>query len=193
MSSLARPTLVVPPGATDTHMHIYDTGIPALPGAPALPGHFPVEAYRAVQQRMGLTRVVVVQPNAYGADNRVTLEAIAALGPSARGVGVVRPDVSDAELERLTAGGIRAIRFFGLPGGVLSWDAMDALAARVQPFGWSAIIQLDGRTMPEHEAQIARLPGRSPSTIPASSSSPSPPTTRRSSRSCGWWTPAAAG
>jgi hypothetical protein len=66
MRTLAPPTLVVPPGATDTHMHIYDTGVPASPGAPALPGHFPVEAYRAMQQRVGLTRVVVVQPNAYG-------------------------------------------------------------------------------------------------------------------------------
>ena len=160
MSTLARPTLVVPPGATDTHMHIYDTGVPASPGAPALPGHFPVEAYRAMRQRVGLTRVVVVQPNAYGADNRVTLDAIAALGPAARGAAVVRPGVSDAELDRLTAGGIRAIRFFGLPGGVLSWDVMDALAARVHPFGWSAIVQLDGRTLPEREAQIARLPGR---------------------------------
>ena len=104
MRTLAPPTLVVPPGATDTHMHIYDTGVPASPGAPALPGHFPVEAYRAMQQRVGLTRVVVVQPNAYGADNRVTLEAVAALGPAARGVAVVRPGVSDAELDRLTAG-----------------------------------------------------------------------------------------
>jgi len=156
----ARPTLVAPPGATDTHMHIYDTRVPSAPGAPALPGHFPVEAYRAMQQRVGLARVVVVQPNGYGADNRVTLEAIAALGPAARGVAVVRPGVSDAELERLTRGGIHAIRFFGLPGGALSWDVMDELASRVHPFGWSAIVQLDGRTLPEREDQIRRLPGR---------------------------------
>jgi D-galactarolactone isomerase len=160
MSTLARPTLVVPPGATDTHMHVYDTAIPAAPGAPALPGHFPAEAYRAVQARLGLARVVVVQPNAYGADNRVTLAAVAALGPEARGVAVVRPGVSDVELQRLTQGGIRAIRFFGLPGGALSWDVMDELAARLHPFGWSAIVQLDGRTLPEREAQIKRLPGR---------------------------------
>jgi D-galactarolactone isomerase len=160
MSAHARPTLVVPPGATDTHMHIYDTAVPAAPGAPALPGHFPVEAYRAMRERVGLSRVVVVQPNAYGADNRVTLAAIAALGPAACGVAVVRPGVSDAELEALTRAGIRAIRFFGLRGGTLSWDVMDGLAARVHAFGWSAIVQLDGRTLPEHEAQIARLPGR---------------------------------
>lgn len=160
MTTLTHPTLVVPPGATDTHMHVYDTAVPAVPGAPALPGHFPAEAYRAMQRRVGLARVVVVQPNAYGADNRVTLAAIAALGPGARGVAVVRPEVSDAELERLTAGGIRAIRFFALPAGVLSWEVMDEMAARVHPFGWSAIVQLDGRTLPEREAQIARLPGR---------------------------------
>lgn len=160
MTTLTHPTLVVPPGATDTHMHVYDTAVPAVPGAPALPGHFPAEAYRAMQRRVGLARVVVVQPNAYGADNRVTLAAIATLGPGARGVAVVRPDVSDAELERLTAGGIRAIRFFALPAGVLSWEVMDEMAARVHPFGWSAIVQLDGRTLPEREAQIARLSGR---------------------------------
>jgi D-galactarolactone isomerase len=141
-------------------MHIYDTAVPAAPGAPALPGHFPAEAYRAMQQRVGLGRVVVVQPNAYADDNRVTLAAIAALGPAARGVAVVRPGASDAALDRLTKGGIRAIRFFALPAGVLSWDVMDEMAARVHPFGWSAIVQLDGRTLPEHEAQIKRLPGR---------------------------------
>jgi len=160
MSAPARPALVAPPGATDTHMHVYDAAVPAAPGAPALPGHYPAEAYRVMAARVGLGRVVVVQPNAYGADNRVTLAAVAALGPGARGVAVVRPDVSEAELERLTRGGIRAIRFFGLPGGTLSWEVMDGLAARVHPFGWSAIVQLDGRTLPERAAQIARLPGR---------------------------------
>src|SRR5512136_435257 len=109
MPTPTHPALVVPPGATDTHMHIYDTRVPAAPGAPALPGHFPAEAYRAMRERLGLTRVVVVQPNGYGADNRVTLDAVKALGPAARGVAAVRPGVSDAELERLTQGGIRAI------------------------------------------------------------------------------------
>ena len=37
---------------------------------------------------------------------------------------------------------------------------MDGLAARVHAFGWHAVVQLDGRTLPEREAQILRLPGR---------------------------------
>ena len=155
-----RPKLVAPPGAIDTHMHIYDTRVASAPGGPALPGHFPVAAYREVQRQLGISRTVIVQPNAYVDDNRVTLDAIAELGAGARGVAVVKPGVTDAELERLTRGGIRAIRFMTLPGGALKWDVMDELAARVQTFGWHSIVQLDGRTLPERAAQIRRLPGR---------------------------------
>jgi D-galactarolactone isomerase len=152
------PALVAPPGACDTHMHIYDARVPALPGTP-MPGDFPVEAYRAVQQRLGLERVVVVQPNAYGYDNAVTLAAIKGLGGGARGVAVVRADAPDGELERLTAAGIRAVRIMAL-GGTIGFDAMDGVVARVHPFGWHANIQLDGRDLPVREAQIARLRGR---------------------------------
>jgi D-galactarolactone isomerase len=157
--SARAPRLAAPPGAIDTHMHIYDTRFPAVAGGPPLPGHFPVEAYREVQKRLGLSRAVVVQPNAYVDDNRCTLDAIAKLGPDARGVAVVKPGVSDAELERLTRGGIRALRIMTLTGGALGWDVMDELAARVQHFGWHTIVQLDGRDLPRHEAQIGRLPG----------------------------------
>ena len=154
------PKLAAPPGACDTHMHIYDTGVPAPAGAPGLPGHFPVEAYRALRKRLGLSRVVVVQPNAYRTDNRVTLAAMQALGPGAKGVAVVGADVSDAELERLTKASIVAQRIFNLPNGTMGFDEMDAIIARVHPFGWHANIQLDGRKLPQHEAQIKRLPGR---------------------------------
>jgi D-galactarolactone isomerase len=140
-------------------MHFYDQAAPTAPGT-FMPGHFPVEAYRAVQERLGLERVIVVQPNAYADDNTVTLNAIRALAPNAKGVAVVRPGVSDAELERLTRGGICALRIMTLHGGTLGFDVMDELMARVHPFGWHANIQLDGRELPKHEAQIKRLPGR---------------------------------
>jgi D-galactarolactone isomerase len=155
-----RPRLAVPAGACDTHIHIYDQAVPSAPGGPPLPGHFPLAAYRAMQARLGLERVIVVQPNAYQDDNRVTLEAIRALGAAAKGVGVVKPDVSDAELERLTQGGIVAQRIFNLPNGAVPLAQMDDVMARVHPFGWFANIQLDGRELPEYEARIARLPGR---------------------------------
>ncbi len=154
-----RPKLIAPPGACDTHMHFYDRDVPAAPGGPVLPGHFSVPMYREVQERLGLERVIVVQPNAYQADNRVTLAGMKALGAAARAVAVVPPGVTDAELEDLTRAGVVAQRFFALPGGAIGFDRMDPLMARVHPFGWHANIQLNGRDLPLHETQLKRLPG----------------------------------
>ncbi|HEV2037823.1 MAG TPA: amidohydrolase family protein, partial [Candidatus Eremiobacteraceae bacterium] len=127
---------------------------------PALPGDFREDQYREMRQRLGLSRVIVVQPNAYQDDNRVALDAIHALGPGAKGVGVVKPGVSDAEIERLSKGGIVAQRIFQLPWGAVGFDRMHDVMSRVHPFGWHANVQLDGRELPQWEDTIKRLPGR---------------------------------
>jgi D-galactarolactone isomerase len=146
-------------GATDTHIHIYDRAVPPAPGT-LMPGHFDVPMYRELQRRLGLERVVVVQPNAYRDDNRVTMDAVKALGKAARAVVVVKETTSEEELQSLTKAGAVAQRFFNLPGGSMPFDRMDGIMARVHPFGWHANLQLDGRELPKHEAQIRRLPGR---------------------------------
>jgi D-galactarolactone isomerase len=154
-----KPRLAAPPLACDTHMHIYEKRFPLVPDA-VPPPEAPVAAYRRVQQRLGITRAVVVQPNAYGKDNRCTLEAIAALGlDRARGVAVIDAAATDAEIEELTRAGIRGIRFHLMPKGYLGWDVIEALSARIQGFGWHAQIQLNGRELPEREAVLRRLPG----------------------------------
>jgi hypothetical protein len=102
--TLRRSRLVAPPGMCDTHMHFYDTSVASAPGGPALPGNYSVPMYRELQKRLGMSRVVVVQPNAYQDDNRVTLSAMKELGADARGVAVVRTSVADEELQRLTQG-----------------------------------------------------------------------------------------
>jgi tripartite-type tricarboxylate transporter receptor subunit TctC len=58
----------------------------------------------------------------------------------------------------LTRAGFRGARCFMLKGSVLSWDDVDAIAARVGPFGWHLQLQFDGRDTPIHAARIARLP-----------------------------------
>ena len=151
--------ITVPKGTCDTHMHFYDEKIPGAPGT-FLPGTFTVEQYRALQKRLGLERVIVVQANAYADDNTVMLNAMKELGKGAKGVAVVKPGVKDAELERLTKAGICAVRIMTLHGGMLGFDVMDQVMARVHPHGWHANIQLDGRELPKYEAQIKRLPGK---------------------------------
>ncbi len=151
------PKLRAPRGACDTHMHFYSKAYPALPGT-LNPPDASVADYAKVQQWLGLERAIVVQPNAYGDDNRLTMAGAKALGEAARAVVVVKPGISDAVLDDLTRNGARGIRFMNLHGGTLTFAQMDEMAARVKPFGWSAIVQLDGRQLPEHEDQLRRLP-----------------------------------
>jgi D-galactarolactone isomerase len=158
MTAADKPRLKVPPGACDCHMHIYDPRYSAAPSWPLVLPNAPVAAYRAVQAELGLSRVVVVQPNGYKFDNACTEEAVRELGPSARGIATIRPDIAEAEVERLTRAGFRGARCFMLNGGYLSWDDVDTIAARVQPFGWHVQVQLDGRELPQHETRLSRLP-----------------------------------
>jgi D-galactarolactone isomerase len=153
------PKLKAPKGTCDTHIHFYDSSYPTLAGTP-LPADASTADYKQVMQWLGIERAVVVQANAYGDDNRCTMKAVAQLGNCARAVVVVKPGVSDDEMVRLTTAGARGIRFMALHGGTLSWPQMDEMSARAHEFGWHSLVQLNGRDLPQHEAQISRLPGR---------------------------------
>ena len=65
----------------------------------------------ALRDRLGFSRNVIVQASCHGTDNAATLDAIAQSNGKARGVAVVDPEISDAELETLHEGGIRGVRF----------------------------------------------------------------------------------
>ena len=146
--------------ACDCHMHVYEDHYPLAPTATFTPPHAPAAAYQEVQRALGLTRVVVIQPTGYGFDNRCTLAAMKELGSQARGIAVVSTDVGDGELERLHGLGVRGVRFMMLPGGVLPWSSLEAIAARIAPLGWHIDLQIDGCDAPIHEATLMRLPGR---------------------------------
>ena len=145
------------PGACDCHVHVYDDRFAQVPDLAVIPPRAPVPAYREVQRRLGLERAVIVQPAAYGFDNSCTLDAVAQLGGSARGICLVRPDVADAVIRGLHDGGMRGVRYMMI-GGPLRWDSLEPMAARLAGFGWMVNLQLDGRTLPEHEEVLKRLP-----------------------------------
>jgi D-galactarolactone isomerase len=155
-----KPKHPVPAGTIDCHMHIYDPAHPLAPTALAAPPPGALSDYLKLRARLGIARTVVVQPTAYGADNTVTLNAIARMGASARGIAMVTGDETDGELGHLSAGGMRGFKFRALPGGVLPQDKLERMAARAQELDWITDIEMDGRTLPDNEALIARLTGR---------------------------------
>lgn len=159
---ISKPGYRAPVGATDTHMHIYGPydRYPLAAGSPNTPPPALVGDYRALQARLGLERVVVVQPAGYAFDNGCTMDAVEALGPAARAVVVVRPDAPEAELAALALGGAVGLRVFMLPGGVYGWDDIPALAEKVRPFGWHLQLQCDGRLLPQRMELLEGLADR---------------------------------
>jgi predicted TIM-barrel fold metal-dependent hydrolase len=156
------PRFKAPADACDCHLHIYDERFPmAWPSLRSVTDAT-VREYRLLQERIGTTRAVVVQPAAYGTDNRVTLDAIAQLGPDrARGVAVAHPTVGDDELAAMHAAGIRGLRFslHDPHAAVVAVDMIEPLAQRVQPLGWHVQLHLRGDQIVAMAALIERLPG----------------------------------
>ncbi|MGZ5091321.1 MAG: amidohydrolase family protein [Burkholderiales bacterium] len=157
-SGIEPPELQAPANAADCHIHIYD---PRFPPRVDKPASSAVEDYRLLQKRIGLTRVVIVTPRNYVTDNSVTLDAIRQLGADkARGVGVLRPTVTDAELKSLHDGGIRGIRFtVGQPKtAVVTIDMIEPLARRIADLGWHVQLNMESDQIVENEKMLRRLP-----------------------------------
>ena len=155
------PKLKAPPNACDCHMHIYDPArFRMAPVQRVAPTDAAVPHYRLLQKRIGTTRVVVVTPRNYATLNQVTLDAIAQFGPTARGVAVLHPTVTNAELKQLHEGGVRGIRFsLGDPAtAAVTIDMVEPLSKRVADLGWHVQFNLEGQQIVEWADILRRLP-----------------------------------
>jgi len=163
------PKLKVPAGACDCHHHIYDARFPfSRPGA-RMVADSRVSDYRLLQRRLGIGRNIVVTPTPFPAsvaDNLVTLDALKAFGANARGVAIVYPEITDAELKALADGGIRGIRFSlaaagaPLPISASTVDAIEALSERINALGWHVQFNVDAQQIVAIEALLNRLPSQ---------------------------------
>ena len=151
----------MPLKACDCHLHIYDARFAQSVDAASLQDLATVNEYRLLQKRLGTERAVIVTPRSYGVDNDVTLDAIAQLGlDRARGVAVLRSDVSDTTLKTLDAGGIRGVRFslYTPKHAAASFEMVEPLAARIANLGWHLQLHWTADQIVEHEAMLKRLP-----------------------------------
>jgi predicted TIM-barrel fold metal-dependent hydrolase len=161
-SGASKPRFLVPPDACDAHVHVYDPRFPmAWPSLRATP-EASVAELRLLQQRLGTTRAVIVQPAAYGTDNAVTVDAVRQLAPHARAVAVVHPQVTARELHELHEAGVRGLRFsqHDARTAVTTPDMIEPLARRIAELGWHVQLHLRGEQIVEMADLIRRLPAQ---------------------------------
>ena len=156
-----KPAYVPPPGACDTHCHVFgpESKFPYAPGRAYTPPDAPVENLRKLHAHLGISRAVIVHASCHGADMSVTLDAIASSNGAYRGVAVVAKGVTDAELERLHRGGIRAVRFNFVShlGGAPDLDLVGSMLGRVGELGWHVVLHLDAEDILTYTDFIRRI------------------------------------
>jgi predicted TIM-barrel fold metal-dependent hydrolase len=126
----------------DCHVHVVDpqAQYPMVLDRSYTPGEASHEQLLAHMARVGLGRVVIVQPSFYGTDNRCMLDSLRRLQGAGRGVAVLPPTVSRAELEELSVQGIRGVRINLESAHNQNIEAAHAelseWAQRIGPLGW---------------------------------------------------------
>jgi predicted TIM-barrel fold metal-dependent hydrolase len=156
-----KPSLLLPPGACDAHCHVFGPAakFPYAADRSYTPPDAPVGHLRKLHAHLGISRAVIVHASCHGSEMDVTLDAIASSNGSYRGVAVVEESVTDAELKRLHAGGIRGIRFNFVKhlGGVPDLRVFYNLLARVKPLGWHIVLHFDAGDILEQRELLSRI------------------------------------
>ena len=158
-----KPLFRLPPLSCDTHCHVFGPfdRYPMTGNRKYTPAEVSVEALTKHHDSLGVQRAVIVHPSIHGTDNRVTLDAIATDPVRFRGIASIDDSISDAELARMNAGGMRGIRFnFNKNlGGFPDLDLVERSVERVRDIpGWHLVMQIDGENVGELDELVRRLP-----------------------------------
>jgi 2-pyrone-4,6-dicarboxylate lactonase len=133
-----KPKLKAPPGACDTHIHLFGpTGKyqfasdSPYSSQDALP-----EALFALQDTLGLSTAVIVSPGGYGRNYTMLADVLAKYPDRFRGIALMPDDVPSSEFDRLGKLGVRGLRMISEKrGGHLPHFDRET-AARAYEHGW---------------------------------------------------------
>ena len=119
---------------------------PYAPEPRYTPADAPKEMLRRCTTHLGIERTVIVQASCHGTDNAAMLDAIAVRPRSAiRGVAIVDDTFTDADYDRLHAGGVRGVRFNFVKhlGGAPDMNVFGRVIDRIRTRGWHLVLHLD--------------------------------------------------
>jgi 2-pyrone-4,6-dicarboxylate lactonase len=106
------PKLKAPAGACDSHLHLFGpvAKYPFAADSPYIAHEASPETFVALQDTLGLSTAVIVSPGGYGRDTSLLADVLAKYPTRFRGIALVRDDIADGELARLTRLGVRGMR-----------------------------------------------------------------------------------
>jgi 2-pyrone-4,6-dicarboxylate lactonase len=156
-----RPRFMPPPGACDTHFHVFDggPGEQADPKAGYKPVVGPMRALDTMHRALGIERGVLVQNTAVKADY-AAFSAQLRSNARFRGVAVMDDATSDADLEKLHAAGVRGVRFH-FAAFLKKRPTMATFmrsVERIRPLGWHVLVHVLPQDLLELAKTFEKLP-----------------------------------
>jgi 2-pyrone-4,6-dicarboxylate lactonase len=154
------PSFKMPEGATDCHAHVFGAKEQYGWAGDRLYTPPPVflKDYLAMLDALGSARGVIVQTGVHGTNNNVIVDAMAQSNGRLRGIALIPEDISDAELDRLNAAGVRGFRANLVAGTGVQFEASRKLATRVARLGWHVQYLLDIEKFPDLDRVLADFP-----------------------------------
>lgn len=146
-----------PPRSCNAHCHVFGPfdRYPIPPDRSFVPPLAPETALRLLDDRLGFDRAVLVQSQGHGFDHRAVFDALAAGACRYRAVALIQESTPIDEIARMAAAGFCGARFSFMPHlGNPDLDSVQAIIARVRPFGWHVAIHVAGNGIVELEEFI---------------------------------------
>jgi 2-pyrone-4,6-dicarboxylate lactonase len=156
-----------PAGSWDCHCHVFGPAarFPYAEPRSYTPEDAPLEAYLALLDRLGFAHGVLVQPSAYGRDNRAMLDALQRAPQRLRGVAVGGAELTPSVLRAWHAAGVRGLRANEFRRDGKPYYQNGVRLAEIEPLlplmaelGWHLQLWVDARDLPELAPSLARVP-----------------------------------
>ncbi|MBM3527207.1 MAG: amidohydrolase [Alphaproteobacteria bacterium] len=153
------PKLKPPPGACDTHVHLFGPSgkYPFASDSPYTSRDALPETLFALQDKLGLSTAVVVSPGGYGRNAAMLCDVLAKHGKRLRGIALMPDDAPDAEFARLTALGVKGLRMMSVKRGAHVPHLNTETAARAHAHGWHVQFYPHGTDIVEYADKLLAL------------------------------------
>jgi predicted TIM-barrel fold metal-dependent hydrolase len=151
-----------PAGATDCHFHMLGPQnryklSPTRGYTPAPESN--MRTYLDMANTLGIERMVIVQPVAYGKDHACTLDSIEILGRHrTRAIAVIDESFSEATLRGMDQRGFCGARINSITPNSTGLDHLESVVRLIAPLGWHVQLFVHGAELPDLEKRILSLP-----------------------------------
>ncbi len=158
----SKPHFVPPPGAVDAHCHVFGPAalFPYAPESKYIPCDASKQQLFALRDFLGFSRNVIVQASCHGKDNRALVDALQSSEGMARGVAVVKHDITMDELRELHRAGVRGVRFNFVKRLVDATPKENYLrvADKIAQLGWNITVYFEAQDLADLLPFLAQLP-----------------------------------